>query len=851
MEKQILYAQLQAHPNVKEILMLKRIFSLLLAALTVAGMITACQKPQEGDVGSDTVTDTVSDTLAEETDIGEPVETSPDGGLVWTILGLDESKSFGGITAKEGNVIITLYAEARNTSERDIYVYPSALDSDPEPIEGITEKDLPEGCSAFGGLIASGKRRIFCIAFEEKENWYRIIFDYVASKGTTTRNVIKREKVTPGEIGKGNPAYPTDTRSDEAVRGDFDKVYSLVYRSLWKAPNADDAKKYEELLVKQEVGYKFSSVDYASISASAWNTVNHLLYLKNLITAYGEERLKTDTNARETAIAVLDHWLDEDYTCSVNWWYNEIQTPRYMADIGLMLAPYLTDKQIEKMDEIIGRGTLRGSSKATTYTGANLSDMMATTIRHGLFVGDYGTIFAASERMAEEIVIAPKNKEGIQSDGSYFQHGNLLCSAGSYGTVFVKGIETFIVQLYGTCFSLPQDKIELFIDHLLDDQSMFHRLYGTAYFSIGRSAVYANGASQLMGTARTLSRIEGIYRREDLLRYTESFSDTSKIAPALKFFPLSYSLVSKNADYYMAVRGAHKGFILTEVVNKQNLLGYNLSYGANTCYMYYGDEYQAIGAVLDFSMLPGITTYHEDDDALLARFNKDYGKTWGKSTYTGTHCDGMTDSDLGIGALYMELINDGLDGKLSFITYKGMTVALGAGIDTSKGSNTTEIRTSVDQCKYNNASIGGSALPLNGGSVSVMGNAAIYNGAFAYYNLGEGVLCAEAKTMTGSYSRTDSAKSYYEQSADVFSLYYSHGTSPRNASYAYAVYANGDGKAPASADGLPILKITNTEAIQAVEFTDGHYVIIFHTAGTHTLSSGESVSSDKEGIIIK
>lgn len=831
--------------------MYRKLISLLLITVTILALVASCQKPQdppaetEATSGADG-TSTPTETEAE----GEPVETSPEGGLVWTVLGLEERSSFGGVTAKEGNTITILYAEARNTSERDIYVSPSALDSDPDPIEGISEDALPEGCSSFGGLIASGKRRVFCIAFEQKENWYRIILDYIASKGTTSKNIIKRDKYPAGEVKKGNTAYPIDTRTDKAIKADFKKLFDVCCRSQWASPNATEAKKYEALLVKQNVGYSFSNVDYNSTSASAWNTVNHLIYLKTLISCYGEDRLKTDTSARETVIAILDHWLDADYTCSVNWWYNEIQTPRYMAAIGLMLHPYLSNDQIEKMDEIIGKGTLRGSSKATTYTGANLSDMMATTIQHGLFVGDYGTIFAASDRMAEEIVIAKSNQEGIQSDGSYFQHGNLLCSAGSYGTVFVKGIETFIVQLYGTCFALPDDKIELFIDHLLDDQSMFHRLYGTAYFSIGRSAVYANGASQLMGTARTLSRIEGIYRRDDLLKYSESFSDTSKITAALKYFPLSYSLVNKNADYYMAVRGAHKGFILTEVVNKQNLLGYNLSYGANTCYMYYGDEYQAIGAVLDFAMFPGITTYHEDDAALLERYNKDYSKTWGKSTYTGTHSDGATDEKLGIGALYMELINDGLSGKLSFITYKNMTVALGAGLNCSKDSNTAEIRTSIDQCKYNNASIGTTPLALGGGSVSVMGNAAIYNGAFAYYNLGDGVLCAEAKTMTGSYSRTDSAKSYYEQSADVFSLYYSYGKTLNNASYAYAVCANGDKKAPATAEELPIRKITNTEAVQAVEFEDGHYVIIFHTAGTHTLASGEKITSDKEGIVI-
>jgi hypothetical protein len=826
--------------------------SLILVIVTLLSLLVSCQRPQDTTDNADTSSENgATEVTTEAVPEGEPVETSPDGGIKWTILGYAESSSFAGITAADGNVIIALYVEARNTSTQDVYVTDSLLKATPKPIESIPEDALPEGCVNFGGLIAPGKRRVFCVCFEEKESWYRIIFDYKSNVKNSTSNVIKNDAEEKGKIARGNVAYPLDDRSNDSVSKDFYALFDKVKASQWGKQNEDEVKKYEALLVKDTVGYKFSNVDYSSTSASAWNTVNHLSYLKSMISAYGENRLKTDAKARDTVMAVLDNWLEADYTCTVNWWYNEIQTPRYMAAIGLMLSDFLTEKQLSKMDKIIGKGTLRGSSKATTYTGANLSDMMATTIQHGLLMGDYGTVFAASERMAEEIAVAAKNKEGIQSDGSYFQHGNLLCSAGSYGSVFVKGIETFIVQLYGTCFALPDDKVELFIDHLLDDQSLFHMNYGTAYFSIGRSAVYANGASQLHGTARTLSRIEGIYRRDDLLRYSESFSDTTKINAALRYFPLSYSLVNKSPAYYMAVRGAHKNFILTEVVNKQNLLGYNLSYGANTCYMYYGDEYQAIGAVLDFSMFPGITTYHEDDATLLSRYNNDYGKTWGKSTYTGSHCDGLTDEETGIGALYMELINDGIDGKLSFITYKGLTVALGAGIDCAKSGNTAEIRTSVDQCKYNSAKIGNTPLALNGGSVSVMGNAAIYNGAFAYYNLGDGVLTAEAKTMTGSYSRTDSAKSYYEQSADVFSLYYSYGTNPQNASYAYAVHANADGKAPATADGLPILKITNTEALQAVEFKDGHYVIIFHDAGAFTLASGESITSDKADIIIK
>ncbi len=842
--------------------MCRKLISWLLVVITMLTLASSCRSSQNQEAPSETAAASASNAETESPSTtaplveGEPVKISPDGSLVWTILGVVENQSFAGVTAKEGNVILTVYAEARNQSESDIYVSSAYLKTSTDPIAGISAEDLPEGCSAFGGLIGAGKRRVYCVSFEEPENWFRLVFDYVTLSGTQTSNVITKSKVTKGELMKGNPAYPLDTRTDAAIKADFDKLFEKYYTAQWGTPSESQAKAYEDLLVRHQVGYQFSNIDYQSKVPNYWDPSNHLSNLKSLISCYGEERLKTDTAARESVLGILDHWLYADYTCTTNWWHNEISTPKTMAAIGLMLSPYLNDHQVEKMDEIIGRGTLRGSLKATNHTGANLCDVMQGTILHGLFLGDYGLVYAASERMAAEIRIAKQNEEGIQADGSFFQHGNMLCSAGSYGGVFIAGMKVFITELYGTCFALPNEKIELFIDHLLDDQSLFHRQFGTNYFSIGRSATSASGSSNLYQTAKALSEIEGIYRREDLLRYCESFTDAAKISAALRYFPLSYSLVNKNSNYYMAVRGAHEGFILTEVANSENVLGYNLSYGANTCYMYYGNEYQGIGAVLDYAMYPGVTTYHEDDASLLARWQNDYEKTWGsiayqKSTYRGTHCDGKTDDSLGIGALYMELVNDGLDGKLSFVTYNGMTVALGAGLDCTKDSNTTEIRTSIDQCRYNGAKIGGEALALNGGSVSVTGNVAVCNGAFAYYNLGGGILAAEAKTMTGSPSRNSLNQPEELVSADVFSLYYSYGADLENASYAYAVYANGDGKAPATADGLPIKSITNTELVQAVEFTDGHSVTIFHAAGAHTLSTGETVSSDKADIIIR
>jgi len=830
-----------------------KLISFVLCLLMLLPTILSCT----GNTASGTETDgasqdhdtTPSDTTAAE--VGEAVEVSEDGKINWTVLGARRMQSFGGVSAGSGKVLIVVYLEARNKSTDTIYISKANLSTDPEPLD-IPEEALPDGYSTFGGLISSGKRRLYCLCFEQNENWHRIIVDYISASGGTS-NLIKAADCTGDEVPllPGNPAYSLDNKEYENIQGDFDKLYALYCKDQWGSPNASTVASYEKQIVNTDKGSYFKNVDYSSASKSNWDTVNHLIYLKNLISAYGEERIKNDKAARDVVMALLDYWLDKDFTCTVNWWYNEIQSPRYMAAIGLMLRQYLSKEQIGQMDKVIGKGTLRGSAKATTYTGANLSDMMATTIMHGLFMDDADLIFAAVSRIASEIKVVPYGKEGIQEDLTFFQHGTLICTAGSYGTEFVKGMRTFITKLHGTCFALPESKIKLFIDHLLDGQQYFHRANGTTYFSIGRSAIYANGSSALGAAAEDFAKIDGMYRRDELKAYAESFKDNNKSIDRYKYFPLAYTLVRKCPEYYMGVKGAHENLIMTESINKQNVLGYNLSYGSNTCYMYYGDEYQTIGAVLDFAMFPGITTYHDDDARLLERYNNEYKTTWAPKVYKGTHCDGIVNENLGLGALYMELKNDGITGKLSYIMYNGGMIALGAGLNCAKNTNTTEIRTSLDQCKLNGARVGDTPLIKDAEATVVSGNGAVYNGAFAYYNLGEGTLTVSAEGKSGTYKRSDLDKNEVIVNADVFSLYISHGTSLNNASYAYAVAANADGKAPEDASSLPVKNIVNTEKVQAVEFTDGHSVIIFHEAGEITLSSGRTVKADEAKIVIE
>jgi len=833
-----------------------RIISVCLVPFTLLSCLFSCGESQDDPE--------TQDSTPAVTDIGStdeiPGETFENGEIEFKLLGIRTVDTYANITAAEGKSIVCFYVEAINRSLNDYYVLRSCLDTAGAELLHIDEELLPEGYDNFGGYIASGKRRLFLLCFEEKTNWFRMNLSYDAFDEMRWDEIIwGKDHREEKELLADNTAYPLDTRGNDNLKADLEILREKYVGSLWGSPNEAKAETLEALLVESEKGRYFSNIDYEDQNRAKWDTLNHLANLKDLISYYGQERLETDEKARSIVLSLLDYWLAHDFQ-NPNNYVQIISVPSNLIYCANMIRPYLSEAQIDKINTIVGRGTLRGTSEpavnygvvqyAENQTGANLLDCMEITIYHALLLDDVDLALAAVARTTQEVKIMARGAEGMQADGAFFQHGALLCSGGHYGAVYSNKVTVFICNTYGTGFSLPETNINIFIDHLLDGERYFHRVNGANYFSIGRSAATGAGGSDFKTITDMLIKLEGLYRIEELVEYRESFDDKAKFLDSLKYFPSAYSMVNSSPEGYIALRGAHSGFILTEVVNDQNILGYNLSYGANTCYLHYGDEYGYIGGVMDYSMYPGTTTYLESDEQLYARYTSDYKKTWGRETYIGDHCDGLVDEEKKIGALYMELINDGITGKLSFITYDNVLIALGAGLNLSKETS-SEIRTTVDQTKFNNAMIGAVPLTVGSGAVTVDKNDVVHNGAFAYYNLGNTVFTAEAKSMTGCIARTYTSGSNVPVTRDVLQLYISHGNDLDNDSYAYAVAANAEGNAPKSVSELKISKITNTPDIQAVEFEDGTAVIIFHKAGEFVLSGGEKVVSDNADIVIK
>ena len=386
----------------------------------------------------------------------------------------------------------------------------------------------------------------------------------------------------------------------------------------------------------------------------------------------------------------------------------------------------------------------------------------------------------------------------------------MLASGGSYSAVYTRNISYFISLLYGTEYQLNEEKIKLFVDFLLEGQRFFNRGYGAPHFTIARSAAYANGGEDFYNSLAILVNLEGIYRHKELMDYYKSFNDYTYIKPVIKCFYVPGVLINSCGDSYIGVRGCMDGYSMTDVQNQEGVLNYNLSYGSNTCYMFYGDEYSSIGAVYDFSMFPGTTTYYLNDDELLLKWEKEYNQTWGhydfyKSPYSNCHL--LSNDELKAGVLITELHNSGISGKNTFITFGSSIYVLGTGF-CAKERDSRDIITTVDQCM---------ADKIDFENRTIKKNESISNRKFTYTNLSDAEMICYKRIKEGSYKRTNLNSNDGKEQGIIFCCYYNWGKSLDNISYAYEVSSNNTNEYKK----INIVSITNSEECQLIEFDNG------------------------------
>ena len=528
----------------------------------------------------------------------------------------------------------------------------------------------------------------------------------------------------------------------------------------------------EHLLAEDEESDSlyWTDVDYSEKLTASYSASIHIDRILKAVCYGGSQRLQEDVLWRNQLIKLLRYWLKHDF-CSMGWFHNQIGNPKLMANLMLLLEPWIPDDLKEIMLERISRGSLKlppverqtyvTRRHPTEWTGANLIWGATTTLKHAVLISDAALL----ERAVQWVGTALKyDAEGVQLDGGFCQHGPRWYSGG-YGAAFTMEIAPLIYCVQDTKYAFSKEKIDVLLCHVLDGQRrMQHRGYFD-YGAIGRQMSRPANihAGRLTNAIALLSQIDYLPRKMELLDFLAELQGEKECDKGTKYYESICLMQHSAKGGYISIRGSRPDIYGAEKTNNEGLLCYNMSYGTNTCFMHSGKEYYDISPVWDFCKIPGTTARQESEEQL-----KNHGD-WDVLFRKKNECQSVVIGDNGI--LKQNVEHDGISLKISYFVFDGCMVALGTDI-CDESSELGAVVTTVEQSVADN--------PM------VLSVSEAVNCGWRYRNLD----CTTEFNytigpVTGSWYRNNPSKSKEPVTKDIFTV-----TIPVDAdrsSYAYLV----------------------------------------------------------------
>ncbi len=595
----------------------------------------------------------------------------------------------------------------------------------------------------------------------------------------------------------------------------MDEIRSVTERFrnlLWTSPRGKlDPSEAEDLLSRAAVcgdgALCWSDINYNDKVRSTWEATNHYSRMIAILLTFGEKRLRSDGEYAERMVALLRGWIMLDPK-NPNWWHNEIGTPMNIANIILMMYPVLSREDIRAALPITERGCgIHNDAIFTRWTGANLIWGAMNTLRHALLVEDRELLHLASRYICGEISIGAD--EGIQEDGSFFQHGRRLYSGG-YGRSFAEEIAAAAYVLSGTGCAIPYEKLHILLIHILDGLRYMTKGGVLDYAVVGRE-FSRPGALSVGGLRRTVDLLldtDGIPRRDELAAYRREM-DGSQIKASVRYYPVAAMLCHHFDGIYVGAKMLNNTTLGAEKCNNEGELCYNMSYGTHTTVMRDGLEYYDIDPVWDFARVPGTLAVHESDEELYRHTG------WERSVLPSDHFGGAGYD--GCGIIYERCEHGGVSLYVTDFAIPHGFVSLGADIKCTEGV----ARLTVDQALFR-------------GSVTEEGTSVIHNG-IRYTPLDTGSLTYECGIRRGSWHRNSFARSDTEVSMPVFDI----GRECTSGSYAYMI----------SSAHVPVPHVhvlCNNADCQAIQLDDGSVLAVFHkpsaiTCGGKIIECGKGI----------
>ena len=574
----------------------------------------------------------------------------------------------------------------------------------------------------------------------------------------------------------------------------------------------------------------FPDLDYITVHEGAYFPVGaHLKRLAIMAVAYRKPDSKYHASGKllNKIVAGIDYWY-KVRPVSKNWWFNDIGAQQdYMVPL-ILLKGKISEKKLMRYSSY-----LRDQTGNKGHKGKNRTWVSNITIHKGCIENNIELVRIGFESIASTIMIVPRQgDEGIKIDGSFHQHRPQLYSGG-YGLSYVDDIAYYLQLVKGTVFEsyFTQEKKDIFSNLMLNGQRWLGYRQAFDFGTVGRNISRLDGVGNI--SAITLARMEknDPSCAADYSAWKKHLSGADFPAPGNKYFWKSDMMVQHGADYYLSAKVISTRANGTEMLNGENLKGYNLPLGA-TNIMTSGMEYKNIFPVWNWCGIPGTTAVQQPDSALL------HGYLFGRNEFGGGVSNGKN------GVIAYEHDYKGVKAHKAYFFLEDVLLCLGTGIASNAPE---EVATTVNQCFYTGDMVVGKdgAADIYKKETTVKNPTWVYHDKVGYLFPSGGEIVVESKRQSGSWKEINVSESDKRISADIFSIRISHGKKAADGKYAYMVVPGktlDEFQTFVSTQTFNIMK--NTPAVQAVQ-VNNLYAVVFHCPGAVKLEEGLVLRTDK------
>jgi chondroitin AC lyase len=586
-----------------------------------------------------------------------------------------------------------------------------------------------------------------------------------------------------------------------------------------------DAEKY---LPTQSSNGSWRDIDYNNHDMN-WKTWVHLSRINEMSLAYNtpEDSYYHSEEMLNSIIKGIEYWYQKK-PYSDNWIYNDIIPQQSLMPILILMEEHIPRSLID-----VGLTYFKNPDK----TGANMVWLCAQTIHRGVFTDNMADILLGIDSISSAIVIS--KGEGIKPDYSFHQHKEQLYNAG-YGLGFTQDIAFWINITNGLSFSFNEDKVELFIDFVLNGTQWMTYRTDFDFSVVGRTIAKNSILDNAELLIEPLEQMLALGRPESLQirSYIDHIKGARNSLIGNKHFWYSDYHSHRRKNYAFSVKMWSDRTIGGEGTIGENTQGYYLSCGA-TYIASRENSYLDIAPVWDWCRIPGTTSPHRKKAPSMP------WPFYGKKKFAG----GVSDGIYGVSAMELEI--DSMSAKKAWFFFDDEIVALGAGISSS---GTQEIYTSLNQCllRDNVYSYDGYETKQPKGLHSLKNVKGIFHDSIGYVFPSPSNLFLKNESQNGRWSDVNATLSNTQISKDVFSIWINHGIKPTNSTYQYIIMPGIDKNSfVKKLNQNKIITISNNKRIQAVRNDSLKLTgIVFFQKGELEICNNFIISVDTSCILL-